>query len=110
MLSAEQNDSQSEEINVIDEPQTENKPVRVPEQEVEMAAKSLFGRPFCSMCLAVAQNVDHATHLLSRPCFDPSSRVARVAKAPSLDVNRSKVKSARGSSVPCLRLSPVSVV
>ena len=34
MLSAEQNDSQSEEINVIDESQAENRPVLVQEAEI----------------------------------------------------------------------------
>ena len=34
MLSAEQNDSQSEEINVIDESQAENRPVFVQEAEI----------------------------------------------------------------------------
>ena len=39
VLSAEQNDSQSEEINVIDESQAENRPV--PVQEAEILSKSL---------------------------------------------------------------------
>ena len=34
MLSAEQNDSQSEDINIIDESQAENKPVPVQEAEL----------------------------------------------------------------------------
>ena len=34
MLSAEQNDSQSEEINVMDESQAENRPVPVQEAEI----------------------------------------------------------------------------
>ena len=34
MLSAEQNDSQSEEINVIDESQAENRPVFTQEAEI----------------------------------------------------------------------------
>ena len=34
VLSAEQNDSQSEEINVIEEPQAENRPVPMQEAEI----------------------------------------------------------------------------
>ena len=45
MLSAERNDSQSEEINVVDESQAENRPVE----------KNFFGRPLCLLCLAGAQ-------------------------------------------------------
>ena len=47
VLSAEQNDSQSEEINVIDEPQAENR--SVPEQEAEIRWKkvSFVGRYVC---------------------------------------------------------------
>ena len=47
MLTAEQNDSQSEEINVIDESQAGNRPLPVQETE------SFFGRPFCLLCFAV---------------------------------------------------------
>ena len=47
VLPAEQNDSQSEEINIIDESQAENRPV--PEQEAEIRWKkgSLVGRYVC---------------------------------------------------------------
>ena len=49
MLSAEQNDSQSEEINVMDESQAENRPVPVPVQEAEIRWKkvSLVGSYSC---------------------------------------------------------------
>ena len=63
VLSAEQNDSQSEEINVIDEPEAENR--SVPLQEAEME-KSFLGRPLCLLCLAAAQKITHAAHSLSR--------------------------------------------
>ena len=51
VLSAEQNDSQSEEINVIDESQAEKRPmpVPVPAQEAEIKKVSLVGRyVFCA--------------------------------------------------------------
>ena len=64
-LSAEQNDSQSEEVNVIDESQAENGPV--PVQEAQMRwKKSFLGRPLCLLCLAAAQEITHAAHSLSR--------------------------------------------
>ena len=44
MFSAEQNDSQSEEINVIDESQAENRPVLVREAEIKWKKVSLVGR------------------------------------------------------------------
>ena len=50
VLRAEQNDSQSHEINVIDESQAENRPVSmVPVQEAEIRWKkvSLVGRYVC---------------------------------------------------------------
>ena len=65
VLSAEQNDSQSEEINVIDEFQAENRPVPVQEAEI-IWKKGFFGRPLCLLCLAVAQVITHAAHSLSR--------------------------------------------
>ena len=49
VLSAEQNDSQSEEINVIDESQAENRPVPVQEAEIKWKKVSLFG---CYVCCA----------------------------------------------------------
>ena len=47
VLSAEQNDSQSEEINVIDESQAENRPVPLQEAEMRWKKVSLVGRYFC---------------------------------------------------------------
>ena len=47
ILSAEQNDSQSEEINVIDESQAENRPVPVQEAETRWKKVSLVGRHVC---------------------------------------------------------------
>ena len=47
MLSAEQNDSQSEKINVIDESQAENRPVLVQEAEIRWKNFSLVGRYVC---------------------------------------------------------------
>ena len=44
MLAAEQNDSQSEEINVIDEPQAENRSVSVQEVKIRWKKVSLFAR------------------------------------------------------------------
>ena len=64
MLSAEQNDRQSEEVNVIDESQAENRPVPVQEAEIRWKNVSLLGR--CLLCLAAAQKIAHAVHSLSR--------------------------------------------
>ena len=47
VLSAEQNDSQSEEINVLDESQAENRPVPLQEAEMRWKKVSLVGRYFC---------------------------------------------------------------
>ena len=55
MLSAEQNDSQSEETNVMDESQAENRPVLVQKKIV-----------LCLLCLAAAQEITQAAHSLSR--------------------------------------------
>ena len=44
VLSAEQNNSQSEEINVIDESQADNRPVPVQEAEIRWKKGSLVGR------------------------------------------------------------------
>ena len=63
---AKQNDSQSEEINVIDESQTENRSVPVQEAEIRWK-KSFLGRPLCLLCLAAAQKITHAAHSLSLP-------------------------------------------
>ena len=53
MLSAEQSDSQSEEINVIEESQEENRPVPVQEVEIRWKKVSLVDR-LCLLCLASA--------------------------------------------------------
>ena len=66
VLSAEENDSQSEEINVIDYSQAaENRPVPMQEAEISWK-KGFFGQPFCLFCLAAAQKIAHAAHSLSR--------------------------------------------
>ena len=49
VLSAEQNNSQSEEINVIDKSQAENSPVPVQEAEIRWKKVSLVG---CYVCCA----------------------------------------------------------
>ena len=65
VLCDEQNDSQSREVNVIDQSQAEN--WRVPVQEAEIRwKKSFLGRPLCFLCLAAAQKIAHAAHSLSR--------------------------------------------
>ena len=58
------NDCQSEEINVTDEPQAENRPVPVHEAEIRWT-KSFLGRPLCLFCLAATQKITHAAHSLS---------------------------------------------
>ena len=65
MLSAEKNDSQSEEINVVDESQAENRFVPVQEAEITTVIKT-NSRQFCLFCLATAQKIAHAAHSLSR--------------------------------------------
>ena len=47
VLSAEQNDSQTEEINVVDESQVENRPVPVQDAEIRWKKVSLVGRYVC---------------------------------------------------------------
>ena len=47
VLSAEQNDSQPEELNEIDESQAENRPVPVQEAEIRWTKVSLVGRYVC---------------------------------------------------------------
>ena len=64
MSSAEQNDSQSEEINVMNESQVENRPMSV--QEAEEKKGFFFAQPFCLLCLAAAKKISHAAHSLSR--------------------------------------------
>ena len=66
VLSAERNDSQSEEINAIDESQAENRPVRMQEAEIRWK-KSFLGRPLCLLCfVAAAQEIANAAHSLFR--------------------------------------------
>ena len=65
MLSAEQNNSQSEEINVVHESQAENRPVPVQETEIRWK-KTFLVRPLCLLNLAAAQKIAHATYSLSR--------------------------------------------
>ena len=62
---AEQNDSRSEEINVIDESQTENRPVLV-QDGIRLEKAGFLARPLCLLCLAAAQEITHAAHLLFR--------------------------------------------
>ena len=64
MLSAEQNNGQSEEINIIDESQAENRPVPVREGEIRWK-KGFVGRPLCLLCLAAAQGTTHAAFSIS---------------------------------------------
>ena len=59
MLSAVQSDSQSEEINVIEESQEENRPVPVQEAEIRWKKVSLVDR-LCLLYLASAQKITHA--------------------------------------------------
>ena len=47
VLSAERNENQSEEINVIDESKAENRPVPVQEAEIRWKKVSLAGRYVC---------------------------------------------------------------
>ena len=47
VLLAEQNDSQFEEINIIDDSQEENRPVPVQEAEIRWKKVSLVGRYVC---------------------------------------------------------------
>ena len=47
VLSAEQNDSQPEEVNVIDESQAENRPVPLQEAEIRWKKVSLVGSYVC---------------------------------------------------------------
>ena len=52
VLSAEQNDSQSEEINVIDESQAGNRAVPLQEAEIGRRKVSLASRYVCCACCA----------------------------------------------------------
>ena len=47
VLSAEQNESQSEEINVVDESQAKNRPVPGQDAEIRWKKVSLVGRYIC---------------------------------------------------------------
>ena len=55
VLSAEENDSQSEEILVIDQSQAETRPVPVQEAEIRCQITSV-NRPSCLLCLAGAED------------------------------------------------------
>ena len=68
VLSAEQNDSQSEDINVIDESQAENRPVPVQEAEIRWKKVPFFGRYVCYVMLngRSNDNVTRAAHSLFR--------------------------------------------
>ena len=97
-LSTEHNDSQSEEINVIDEPQAESRPVPVQEAEIRWKKVSLVGR---YVCFPGGRSKDNLRSPLTVPvrcvackgglCFNPTSRVARLAGASLLHVNRPSV-------------------
>ena len=59
--------------------------------------KRFLGWPLCLLCYAAAQKITHCSPLTvpvrwvackGGLCFNPSSRVARLAGAPSLPVNR----------------------
>ena len=63
VLSAEQNGSQSEENNVIDESQAENRPVSL--QGAEKRRKKFLWAAIL-LCLAAAQKMTHAAHSLPR--------------------------------------------
>ena len=91
VLSAGQNDSQSEEINVIDESQAENRPVPVLEAERRRKKKNRWSAIFCLLCLAAAQEIDHAARSLSRlgELYVKAGYVSTLlAGAPSLHVKK----------------------
>ena len=95
VLSAEQNSSQSEEINVRDESRAENRPVFV--QQLKYDGKKF---PWSAVMFVVLSGCsrDNSRSALTVPvrwvackgglCFNPSRRVARLAGAPSFQVNR----------------------
>ena len=95
VLSAEQNDNQSKEINVVDESQAENRPVPVQEAEIRWKKGSLVGRLFVVLS---GRSKDNSRSPLTVPvrwvackgelCFNHSSWVAWLAGAPSFHVNR----------------------
>ena len=60
VLPAEQNDSQSKEINVIDKSQKENRSVPVQEAEIRWKKVSLVGQPLGLLCLVAAQEITHS--------------------------------------------------
>ena len=62
VLSAEKNDGQSEEINVKDESQVENRPMPVQEAEIRWKKVSLVGRYVCCARSAAAQKITGAAH------------------------------------------------
>ena len=64
VLSAEKNDSQSEEINIVDESQAdETGPCMCRKQKY--GEKSFFGQPFCLLCSVASQKITHAAHSMS---------------------------------------------
>ena len=65
MLSAEQNDSQSKETNVINEFREKNRPVPMQEAEIRWKRAYLV-ETFCLLCLVAVQKIAHAAHSLSR--------------------------------------------
>ena len=95
VLSAKQNNSQSEEINVIDESQAENRPVFVQEAEIWWKKFPLSAVMFIVLS---GRSRDNSRSPLTVPvrwvackgrlCFNPSRRVAQLAGAPSFHVNR----------------------
>ena len=66
MLSAVQNDSQSEEINVIDESQAENRSVPVQEAEIRWK-KRFLGRPLCLFVVLSSHSKDSPRSPLTVP-------------------------------------------
>ena len=63
MLSDQQNDSQSEEINVINKSQAENRPVPMQEAELKWK-KSFLHWLLCLLCLAATQKITHTAQSL----------------------------------------------
>ena len=65
VLSAEQNDSQSEEINVIDRRVSGREQARARTGSWNKMEKHFFGLPLCLLYLAAAQEITHTAHSLS---------------------------------------------
>ena len=66
VLSAEQNDSQSEEINVIDESQAKNKPVPVQEAELRFKRVYLVSHFVCCAWRPLKRSLIQPTHCPSQ--------------------------------------------